>query len=141
MPSGSTEAVALFEESTFWSPGAERDASSVLQPDILTPAQYFTSSGQTPYQRLLFAVLEDAICCFQRTLGATKGPRQVLFRETKEWLFDTGGNAFMSCAMICESLGIEPALLRRALSKWCIEMQKVPNAARSKKRSRYRRNA
>ena len=97
---------------------AEESGSRALSPDLLTPAQYYRALPPTPYHRLLLAVLEDAIHCFQRNLQAKRGQRRVVFREVKEWLFDTNGKAFMSFPVICESLGIEAPLLRRHLRQW-----------------------
>jgi hypothetical protein len=87
-------------------------------PGHLTPAQYYPAPAASPCQRLLLAILEDAIHCFQRNFAVRTGPRAVLFRETKEWLFDPDGTAFLSCSMVCESLGINSVQLRRYLREW-----------------------
>jgi hypothetical protein len=98
--------------------GRDRDSDTVLSPDVLTPAQYYSAPVASPYHRLLLAILEDAIRCFQRNFAVRDGSRRILFRETEEWLFDSRGTAFMSCPMVCESLGIDPAQLRRYLHRW-----------------------
>jgi hypothetical protein len=112
------ERIVLFDESGTWSEYPRESGLSVFSPDLLTPAQYRPARPPTPYHRLLVAVLEDAIRCFQRNAGARRGPRRALFREVKEWLFDANGTGFMSFPVVCESLGIEAALLRRHLREW-----------------------
>jgi len=92
-------------------------------PGCLTPAQYYPSPAASPYQRLLLAILEDAIRCFQRNIAVRKGPRRALFRETEEWLFDSDGTAFLSYPMVCESLGINSVQLRRYLREWQLRMK------------------
>jgi len=122
MPNPLTQVVTGFDESSFPAGYPEASGSGVLLPDLITSAQYYSSPVPSPYHRLLLAVLGEAIRCFQRNFGATRGPRQVLFREAKEWPFDPNGTAFMSCRMVCESLGIEPALLSQNLREWHARM-------------------
>src|SRR2546428_492417 len=88
------------------------------------------------YERPPFAVLEDAIRCFQRNFDARRGRRRVLFREVKDWLFDPNGTAFVSCPMVCESLGIEAGLLRRRLREWQIRTTRGLHAPRLPRRTR-----
>jgi hypothetical protein len=94
------------------------DEEPVFSADILMPAQFYPGATSTPYQRLLAAILEDAICCFQKYDGAKSRRHQVLFQEAEAWLFEVNGAAFISCPAVCESLGIDPALLRRCLVEW-----------------------
>jgi hypothetical protein len=94
------------------------DEDNVLVPELLMPSQYYTPRSTTPYHRLLLALLEDAIRCFQHNLDAKTKRRQRLFRETEYWLFDTGNVGFMSCPTVCESLGISSVALRRSLRQW-----------------------
>jgi hypothetical protein len=117
---GVKEVVGWFEKSGAPSAYLEESGSQLLSPDVITPAQYYSSPSPTPYHRLLLAVLEDAIRCFQRNLSARRGPRRLLFREVKEWLFDPNCTGFMSFAVVCENLGIEADLLRRQLRQWQI---------------------
>jgi len=111
-----SEIAAVVDNSPSLGLGPEAGAD-VFSPDILTPAQYYAAHVTTPYHRLLVAVLEDAIRCYQRTLGAQGARQRFLFRETKEWLFDKRAT-IMSCSMICESLGIDVSCLRRYMRKY-----------------------
>jgi hypothetical protein len=104
--------------------GADDELRADLSPPgPLLPVQYYSAPAASPYQRLLIAILEDAICCFQRNFAVRKGPRRILFQETQEWLFDSVGSAFLSCPMVCESLGINSVRLRRYLRQWQLRMK------------------
>lgn len=104
--------------------GLDDELSADLSPaSCLSPSQYYPSPAASPYQRLLLAILEDAIRCFQRNVAVRKGPRRALFRETEGWLFDSNGIAFLSCPMVCESLGINSVHLRRYLREWQLRVK------------------
>ena len=122
MVNGVDEVIALLDESSRQAQYHGESGSRVLSPHLLMPAQYYPSPALTPYHRLLLAVLEDAIRCFRRNLHARRGRRRALFQEAKEWLFDPNGTAFMSCPMVCDSLGIESARLRQVLREWQTKM-------------------
>ena len=98
--------------------GRDKDDGARFSPDFPTSAQYHRAPVASPHHRLLLAILEDGIRCFQRNFAATNGPRRILFRETEAWLFDSDGTAFLSCPIVCESLGIDPVQLRRCLREW-----------------------
>jgi hypothetical protein len=96
----------------------EFDEEPTLSGDVLMPAQFYSAVSATPSQRLLVAILEDAICCFQKNCGARNTKRQILFREAETWLFDRHSNGFLSSQAVCESLEIDLVQLRRYLRKW-----------------------
>ena len=103
------------------------DEEPVFSADILTPAQFYPAAAVTPCQRLLTAILEDAVHCFQKNCGARSRKRQLLFREAQGWLFDCRPTGFTSCVTICETLGIDPIRLRRYLRRWMVN--KKPSLA------------
>jgi hypothetical protein len=127
-----------FDEPGLPSGYIEAARSGVLVPDLITRAQYYSLPTTSPSQRLLLAVLEDAIHCYQRHCRATRGWRRRQFLEAKEWLFDSNSTAFMSCRTVCESLGIEPALLRRSLHEWCLRTMHGLSARRLPRRVQCR---
>jgi hypothetical protein len=94
------------------------DEDNVLASEVLMPSQYYAAPATTPHHRLLLAILEDAIRCFQNNLDAKTIRRRRLFRETEYWLFETKDAGFMSCRTVCESLGISAGALRRSLREW-----------------------
>ncbi|MGH7926364.1 MAG: hypothetical protein ACREQV_01025, partial [Candidatus Binatia bacterium] len=60
--------------------------SSLFQPDTLIPSEYLeTFKRRThlqPEKRLLLAVLEDGVACFQKYLTARDGRGKRYFQET-----------------------------------------------------------
>jgi hypothetical protein len=97
-------------------------SSSIFVPDIVTPEQFYDSrrddSGSTPVKRLMMAVLEDALRCFQNNADATGGSRSRLFAEAEQWLCNDQGTGLFSFETVCETLGIQPHFLRSGLREW-----------------------
>jgi hypothetical protein len=95
---------------------------SVFVPDVLTPAQYFDSirgdSADVPLKRLMMAVLQDAIRCFQSNPRNRSRFKELCFREVTEWIFHTPGDGPFSFVSVCDVLGIFPEYLRMGLAEW-----------------------
>jgi hypothetical protein len=111
------------------------DEELVFSADVLMPVQFYPAASATPYQRLLAAVLGDAIYCFQKHCGAESRRHRVLFREAEAWLFDAKDTSFMSCPTVCESLGIDPAELRRCFHEWQLVVKAGRDVPRPERRS------
>jgi hypothetical protein len=77
-----------------WIPDEER----VFSGDVPTPAQFYPAPTATPCERLLAAILGDAIRCFQKNCGAQGIRRHIIFREAEAWLFDCRDSGFTSCS-------------------------------------------
>ncbi len=105
----------------------------LAEPEVLMPTQYLDLlRGHSPYEgekRLMLAVLEDAISCFQKYAGATKGRRQRLFKEAEEWLLEQDSQWGFSFETICATLDLNPQFLRNGLLKWKAEFLARPDAA------------
>jgi hypothetical protein len=95
---------------------------SILVPDVITPEQFYDSrrddSAIAPVKRLMMAVLEDALRCFQNNANAKSGPRKRLFAEAEQWLCEETGDSPFSFDTVCDTLGIEPEFLRGGLRQW-----------------------
>ena len=113
-----------------WENGA---MGSILVPDVLTPEQFYDARHDdcaiAPVKRLMMAVLEDALRCFQNHSNAKAGPRKRLFTEAEQWLCGQTGDGPFSFDTVCETLGIEPTFLRGGLKQWR-DQQLVGLAAR-----------
>ena len=99
----------------------ERWIMNIFEPDSLLPEQFygtFKVKQLEPERRLMLAVLEDAVACFQKYLLAEYERGQALFREAEEWLMDSQSDRPYSCQGICEVLDITPAYLRQGLRRW-----------------------
>jgi hypothetical protein len=93
-----------------------------LGDQIILPAQFFPGHADhariEPLRRLAFAVLTDAIHCFQSNFGARK-PRAVrLFAEAREWLLGPGGDGPFSFENVCYLVDVDAARLRQVLRHW-----------------------
>lgn len=100
----------------------EERVASLFQQDTILPAQFFeTFRRKTPLEpekRLMLAVLEDAVACFQKYLQARDPRGQALFREAEEWILDASRDWLFSFDNICELLGFNPYYVRSGLLEW-----------------------
>jgi hypothetical protein len=94
----------------------------LFEPDALLPAQFYAAfrggSGVRGEKRLMLAVLEDALDCFQKYAVARDGHGQQLFDEAHQWIASSDRGWFFSYENICETLEINPEYLRRGLANW-----------------------
>jgi hypothetical protein len=112
---------------------------SLFQADELAPYNFEENCQRKdrygPEERLLFAILEDAISCYQAYLFAQKEEERALFVEAERWIFDEGGD-FTSFNNICETLKLEPAYMRRGLLAW--KESQVEHIRQTASKSRWR---
>ena len=96
--------------------------ASLFQPDTLLSAQYFDNMRRRtllePEKRLMLAILEDAVNCFQENLSAESGKRKILFDDVEQWIRADGNDWVFSFDHICEALGFTPAYVRQGLLRW-----------------------
>jgi hypothetical protein len=101
---------------------ADDRIASLFQPDTLLSAQYFDNMRRRtllePEKRLMLAILEDAINCFQENLSAESGKRKILFNDVEQWIRADGNDWVFSFDHICEALGFTPAYVRQGLLRW-----------------------
>jgi hypothetical protein len=95
---------------------------SLFEPDALVPAQYFEQLRRKtiwePEKRLMLAVFEDAVNCFQDNLWEQSGKRKKSFDEVEEWILAKDGDWIFSFENICEVLGFNPDYVRQGLLRW-----------------------
>ena len=95
--------------------------TALFQPDTLLPEQYFDDRRRQtllePEKKLMLAILEDAIDCFQDNHAARCGKRKQLFDEAQEWIFAVGDWVF-GFENICSALGFDPQYIRKGLLRW-----------------------
>jgi len=100
----------------------EERVASLFQPDTLLPAQYHETfkrkSQLEPEKRLMLAVLEDAIACFQKYLFARDTRGRALYRDAEEWILEEDSDWLFSFENICEVLGFSPHYVRQGLIRW-----------------------
>ena len=100
----------------------EERVSSLFQPDTLLPDQYLDTYRRKlhlePEKKLMLAVLEDAVACFQKYVFARDGKGKVLFQDAEGWIMEGNDDGLFSFAHVCETLGFDPAYLRQGLKAW-----------------------
>ena len=91
--------------------GKPTSQAGVFQRDVILPPQFFDVRGRqlSAEQRLMAAVLEDAVQCFQKHLLARNGEQRRLFREAAAWLLDDTSTEPFSFRGLCHALDLEPS--------------------------------
>ena len=100
----------------------EERVSSLFQPDTLLPEQYLDTFRRKlqlePEKKLMLAILEDAIACYQKYVFARDSKGKGLFEEAEQWVNEKAGGSVFAFDSVCESLGLNPEYLRRGLVDW-----------------------
>lgn len=96
--------------------------SSLFQADTLAAQQYQDTYRrkipQQPEIRLMLAVLEDAINCYQDNVFATNKKRVQLFKEAEEWFMSDEASWIFSFVSVCSILNLEPDYFRLGIRRW-----------------------
>jgi hypothetical protein len=105
---------------------------SLFEPDALLPVQYFETLRRKiplePEIRLMWAILQDAVDCYQKYLTDPQDKHDGEFAEVESWITERDSDWFCSFDNVCETLGIDPQYLRRGLLAWK-EKQLAPGRA------------
>jgi hypothetical protein len=101
---------------------AEERLNDLFEPDVLLPIQYFAalkrkrfSSGE---HRLLIAIIQDAVECFQKHIHAHDSKRRQLYLDAESWISSDDYAGTFSFNNVCDLLGMSPEYLRRGLIDW-----------------------
>jgi len=90
--------------------------------DLILPCQYYDISGGhqlTGEQRLMLALLTDAINVYQKGVLSQITRARRLYVDAERWILADGDNTgWLSFGTVCEALGINAALLRRRIIFW-----------------------
>jgi hypothetical protein len=129
-------------------------SGALFQPDLLLSAQYFDTlrrkSFLEPEKRLMLAILEDAVDCFQNNVLAQSLKSRRLFQEAEKWIVEVDGGWFFSFENVCETLDLNPAYVRQGLLRWMLLLlgaesrrptrkKRETNESSTPKRRRFRR--
>jgi hypothetical protein len=100
---------------------------NLFEPDILVSYEYSRVFRRTAHfsaeQRLMFAVLADAIECFQRYHDAKTRRHRALYHHAETWIMNRDHRAAFSFENICDSLEINPAYVRQGLLQWRVNQE------------------
>ena len=108
----------------------------LVEPEILLPSQFYNRNRGLSVlegeRRLMLAILEDAVSCFQKYAGASRPRSKRLFQEAEEWFMDEGNSWVFSFESICAVLNISPEYFRLNLKRWKEQLLSQPPEMRSK---------
>ncbi len=100
----------------------EKSAATVLpmgiafEPDVLVSHRYFqvfrARSQFSSEEGLMFAVLTDAVECYQKHVDAKSRARRKLFDEADAWIASPASSWPFSFQSICETLNLDPSYIR-----------------------------
>lgn len=103
------------------------EEEDLFQPALFFPSQYRDLQENRhflrPEKRLMLAVLEDAIHCFQHFLQARNRRGRRLHQEAAGWIFSRDNGWLFSFESICVALDFDPEYIRRGL--WCWRKSRV----------------
>jgi len=101
-------------------------SESPFEQESILPLQFFEgrkkNAALESLQRLMLAVLTDAVRCYQTGSDTQKTCRRRAFREAEEWLFRTKADGPFSFESVCCVLDIAPDYLRHILRRWKAQM-------------------
>ena len=69
-------------------------------------------------KRLMLAVVENALDCYQKYIVATDRIGRALFKDAAEWMASTSNEDVYSFENISETLDINPSYFRRGVAAW-----------------------
>jgi len=84
-------------------------------PDVILRSQFFELVGRPPLsseQRLMLAVLADAINIVQGFHDCSSSRKRATFDEARTWIFTKGSKCPLSFENVCDALAINTAALR-----------------------------
>ncbi len=115
-------------------------------PDVILKSQFFEQLGRrvlTSEQRLMLAVLADAINIVQEGPSLASTRKRNSFLEARNWIFQSGVSCPLAFESVCDALGIEPDALRwrigTLLSEASAEDRIAPFRLRLKEAGRVQR--
>ena len=111
-------------------------------PDVILRSQFFEMVGTrslTSEQRLMLAVLADAINVVQEFGSSSSLRKRNSFNEAWNWFFAKGVSSPLSFESVCDALGIDTQGLRWRLSELVAGRGGTPLRLRLKEASRMQR--
>ena len=117
----------------------------VFDPDIILPAQHFAAIQRKKYpsgeHRLLVALIQDAVECFQKHLHARDSKRRQLFLDAESWIDSEDDRGVFSFNNVCMLLGMNPDYVRQGLIAWRDKVKRVSRVRRHEQMAENRTTA
>jgi hypothetical protein len=100
---------------------ANREANVLFDPEVVLPDQMFPGAKLPAFVqsegRLMLAILQDAVDCYQRHALARNPRHRAEFEEAKNWISSSDSDWVFSFENICNVLGIDPDYVRSGLAR------------------------
>ncbi len=94
-------------------------SGGLFAPETVLPSQYFDRirrrTDLTGEQRLMCAVIEDAVDMYLKHAGARRPLHRALFAEAEAWIESTERGWLYSFEAICDYLGLDVDSVRAGL--------------------------
>ena len=103
------------------------DDGSTDTADPVLFEQFFKRANSGGEERLMLAVLQDAVECFQQHALSECPWEKQLFREVERWILARNSDWVFSFENICETLKLNPGYIRRGLRLWKEAKRTVSN--------------
>lgn len=106
---------------------------SFTASDLILPSQFFELVGKSRFtseQRLMLAVLADAINILHDGRGALSARKRRLFVDAARWVMARGSNVPFSFDNVCDALEISAEALRNRLNSLGTDADSHPPLAR-----------
>ncbi|MBC8292955.1 MAG: hypothetical protein H8E45_07295 [Proteobacteria bacterium] len=101
---------------------AEERLNDLFEPDVLLPGQYFAALKRKSFRcgehRLVVAILQDGVECFQKHIHARDAKRRQLFVDAEAWVSDVDNWDTFSFNNVASMLGINPVYVREGMLAW-----------------------
>jgi hypothetical protein len=114
----------IVAESDGWNHGGStmQLLEAELAPESILPAQLgdrpFGGARIQPEKRLQTAVLADAVLTFRKWARVERPRAPSVFAEVDAWFASDDAEGPFTFITICDSLGFDPAYIRRGLRQW-----------------------
>lgn len=97
----------------------EEKVPGLFEPNTILPVQFFTrlqrSTSWSGEQRLMAAVLEDAVAVGTKPNAPKTSKARHVLRETLRWLRSNDRTWMFSFLRICDALDLDPSAIRRGI--------------------------
>jgi hypothetical protein len=94
------------------------DNGSLDTADPVAFEQFFKRAIRGGEEKLMLAVLQDAVECFQENVLSQQPWEKKLFQEAEDWILAKNSDWFFSFENNCETLQLDPGYIRRGLLVW-----------------------
>jgi len=89
------------------------------------------SADDETLRKLMLAVLQDGIACFERYFFKPSRRNEALSSKAEEWI-NSKDDGIFTFNNVCKTLGLDPDRLRKGLLQWKAKQIGIPSGERSR---------